>query len=342
MEFATTGSVRLGYVRALLDYLDNHCSTAHCSTSSADLTTELTLHLQDHSLNERIPVPLWSELMAKAIACSGDECLPLKLAKEINPKHWGVFSYAAMTCKNLAEVASMLVRYETVIDEANDTHMVLLQDRVGLQWIPRMENLHPALMQVSVASWVVFARRHTGRRDLVADVDFTFDPPPDTAPFHELFGGNVQFGQNTTQLLFPKEYLQIPITYHDPESHRILISQVIQQTQSLKQPGELQNSIKKSIMEQLSGGRCTLENVAEALQISTRTLQYQLEQSGTSFRGLLDSTRAELARHYLLEPDMSLVDVAFLLGFSEQSPFTKAFKRWTGETPGEYRKRNLP
>lgn len=335
MEFATTGSVRLGYVRALLDYLDNHQYG-----SSAELTAELQLHLQDHTLNERIPVPLWSELMAKAIACSGDEFLPLKLAREINPKHWGVFSYAAMTCKNLAEVASMLVRYETVIDEANDTRMVLLEDRVGLQWIPRMEDLHPALMQVSVASWVVFARRHTGRRDLVADVDFSFGSPADTRPFLELFGGDVRFEQETTQLLFPKEYLQIPITYHDPESHHILVSQLMQQAANLKQPGELHTHIKQLIVERLSSGRCTLENVADGLMMPARTLQYQLEQSGTSFRELLDTTRAELARHYLLDPDMSLVDVAFILGFSEQSPFTKAFKRWTGETPGEFRKRN--
>ena len=170
--------------------------------------------------------------------------------------------------------------------------------------------------------------------------EFGEDKPPDTTPFRELFGGKVQFRQSTTQLLFPKEYLQIPITFHDPESHRILISQVIQQNESLKQPSQQQNNIKQAIMEQLSSGRCTLENVADSLMMSPRTLQYQLEQAGTSFRALLDATRTELARHYLLDPDMSLVDVAFLLGFSEQSPFTKAFKRWTGEPPGEYRKRN--
>lgn len=335
MENAIAGTIRLGYLRALLDYLDNHYGD-----SCESLNSELLHHLQDHSLNERVPITIWSDLMSKAINDTGDQALPLKLANELNPKHWGVFSYAAMTCKNLAEVAAILVRYETLIDEANDTLLVLLEDRAGLQWIPRMQNLHPSLMQLSMASWVAFARRHTDREDLVADADFTFPAPADTTEFDATFRGTVRFGQPTTQLLFAKHYLQIPIAFHDPESHRILISQVIQQTENLKQPGELQNNIKKTIMEQLSSGRCTLENVADTLMISPRTLQYQLEQCGTSFRGLLDSTRAELARHYLMDPDMSLVDVAFLLGFSEQSPFTKAFKRWTGETPGEFRKRH--
>ena len=333
MQNATTGTVRIGYIKALLDYLENH----QLDTASI-FTPELQRQLDDGSMNDRVPVLQWSDLLEKAIAVSGDACLPLRLAEELIPKHWGVFAYAAMTCKNLGEVSAMLVRYERLIDDANDSRVELQGDKVALQWIPRMTHLHPALMQVSLASWVTFARRHTGRRDLVADVDFTCAAPPDVTPFAQLFGGGIRFEQPITQIIFASDYLQLPITYHDPDAHRILVSQVIQQLENLQRPDELHASIRNIISQQVSSGRCSLEQVAAELQVPARTLQYQLEQSGTSFRALLDNTREELARHYLKDPGMSLVDVAFLLGFSEQSPFTKAFKRWTGETPGEYRR----
>ncbi|AUM13433.1 AraC family transcriptional regulator [Ketobacter alkanivorans] len=335
MESAVTGTVRVGYVRALLDYLEDH----DLATASV-FSPELQQRLDDDCLSERIPVPLWSDLLAKAIAVTDDEHLPLKLAQSIIPKHWGVFAYAAMTCKNLAEVAAILIRYERLIDDANDAKLLADGDQIALQWIPRIPDLHPALMQISVASWVVFAQRHTGRSDLIADVEFSCPPPRDITQYQHLFGGRVRFDQPITQLRFPKDYLQLPITYHDPESHQLLVSQVIQQIQDLKRPDEYQQTVRGIIVQQLSHGRCTLDSVANGLNTPTRSLQHQLEQSGTSFRQLLDNTRAELARHYLDDPDMALVDVAFLLGFSEQSPFTKAFKRWTGETPGEYRKRH--
>lgn len=337
MEQAAIGTVRIGYVRALLDYLRQHQQAV-----SAVFSTELQQQLDQATLNERVPVPLWSDLLQQAIAITGDEHLPLKLAQSIIPKHWGVFAYAAMTCKNLAEVAAMLVRYERLIDDANDSRIVTEGDHIALQWLPRLPNPHPALMLISVCSWIVFAQRHTGRTDLQADVDFTCPPPQDTAPYQQLFGGQVRFDQPVTQIRFPAQYLQLPITYHDPESHQLLVSQVIQQMQALKRPDEYQQTVKEIIVQQLSQGRCSLDSVAGALDTPTRTLQHQLEQTGTGFRQLLDDTRAELARHYLNDPDMALVDVAFLLGFSEQSPFTKAFKRWTGETPGEYRKRLIP
>ena len=334
MESAVTGTVRVGYVRALLDYLESH----DLATTSV-FAPELQQRLDDGCLNERIPVPLWSDLLAKAIAVTHDEHLPLKLAQSIIPKHWGVFAYAAMTCKNLAEVTAILIRYERLVDDANDAKLLIEGDHIALQWIPRMPNLHPALMQLSVASWVVFAQRHTGRSDLTVDVEFSCPPPQDITHYQDLFGGQVRFDQPTTQLRFPSKHLQLPITYHDPESHQLLVSQVIQQIQDLKRPDEFQQTVRGIIVQQLSHGRCTLDSVASELGNPTRSLQHQLERAGTSFRQLLDDTRAELACHYLNDPDMALVDVAFLLGFSEQSPFTKAFKRWTGETPGEYRKR---
>ena len=334
MEHLPGGTVRIGYVRALLDYLQHH-DTDVSQIFSADLLAELDAP----SLNERLPVQRWGELLERAIALTGDAALPLHIAEELTPRHWGVFAYAAMSCKTLAEVVVILERYERLIDEVNDSRMVLLGDKAGLQWLPRVTAPVPALMQLSLASWCVFARRYTGHAELVADVHFTFPAPDDIAPYQHIFGSAIAFSQPVTQLVFPLHYLQLPVTHHDAETHRILLTQAQSQFEALNAEHRGQQRLRDAITRRLTNGGVTLEQLAEDLGLAPRTLQYQLEASGTSYRQLLDEVRTELACFYLRDPDMALVDVAFLLGYSEQSPFTKAFKRWTGETPGEYRKR---
>lgn len=328
------GTVRIGYVRALLDYLTHHGFDIG-QVAGSDLLTEL----EASSLNQRLSLRHWIDLLNRAITVTADPDLPLRVAEELTPRHWGVFAYAAMTCETLAQVVTVLERYERLIDEANDSRLVLEDGCAALQWLPRIERPAPALMQLSVTSWVVFARRYTGRTDLPADVDFTFAAPTDTSTYQRLFGGRIRFGQPVTQLHVPLEYLALPITHHDADTHRLLLSQAQCQIAALDAERSVATQARQAIIRHLSSGTVTLERLAEVLQMAPRTLQYQLEQDGTHFRQLLDEVRRELACAYLADPDMALVDVAFLLGYAEQSPFNKAFKRWTGETPGEYRRR---
>lgn len=335
MTPSSAGTVRIGYVRALLDHLQQHQLNAE-----AVFDTGLIQALTHTSLNERIALSQWGELLNRAVHVTGDNALPLKVAETLTPMHWGVFAYAAMSCENLAQVVQILNRYERLIDEANDTRLVIEGDRAALQWLPRAgSTLVPAFMQISLASWCLFAKRYTGIPDLMADVDFTFSAPADTHTYQRVFQGTVRFDQPVTQLMFPLSYLQLPITHQDADTHRVMMHQVHSQLEALDAGQDIVGLVRHTLSRHLSGGKVTLEYVAERLTLSPRALQYQLEQNGTCFRDLLDDVRRELACHYLHDPNMALVDVAFLLGFSEQSPFNKAFRRWLGETPGEYRKR---
>jgi len=96
--------------------------------------------------------------------------------------------------------------------------------------------------------------------------------------------------------------------------------------------------VKAVIIDQLPSGNVTDENVARALYMSSRKLQRQLQSDGTTFNALLNEIRQDLAQKYLREQDTSMTEIAFLLGFSESSAFSRAFKRWMGVTPTQYRK----
>ena len=106
---------------------------------------------------------------------------------------------------------------------------------------------------------------------------------------------------------------------------------------SLPDEDELEHKVRRAVSEKLSEGVPTLTEIATALGMGARTLQRRLSDKDQSFQGLVDLARRELAQQLLLETDYSLAEIAFLTGFSEQSGFTRAFKRWSGQTPRSYR-----
>ena len=94
---------------------------------------------------------------------------------------------------------------------------------------------------------------------------------------------------------------------------------------------------RAEVLQHVESGEVTEENMARRLHMSRRTLQRRLEEADTTYLKLVDDTRKDLALRYIEDPHRSITDVAFTLGFSQQSAFTRAFKRWTGVNPTEYR-----
>jgi AraC-like DNA-binding protein len=98
---------------------------------------------------------------------------------------------------------------------------------------------------------------------------------------------------------------------------------------------------KVYLLQQLTSGEPSEQELASALGMSRRTLQRRLGDLGLTYKGVVDETRYELAQRYLDDPERSVTDITFLLGFSEQSAFTRAFKRWSGKAPTAYRTAHL-
>jgi len=101
---------------------------------------------------------------------------------------------------------------------------------------------------------------------------------------------------------------------------------------------DIVHRVKAAIIDHLPSGKVTHDKISDSLAISVRSLQRKLQQNGTTFRNVLDSTREDLAKQYVEDLGVDLTETAFLLGFSEHSAFSRAFKRWTGYSPKEARK----
>lgn len=325
------GSVSAFYVCALLDYLQGIDLNP-----TALFEPSLIAELNESGI--RIPISRWQMMFERAVSYTGDIDLPLKVAEQLQPKHLGMLGFAIMSSRTLSDVAAILLRFEQVIDDVNVTKLVENGDHIELHWLPLLGPPLPTFMQQSLVCWAVIARQVTGQPSLQADAHFSFPQPAQLEIYQRIFGGNVYFNAPITKLVFHKSVLGLPIILCDPATNSLLMTQVAKTLQTLTQPDFLQQ-LREYLTANLASNKVSITNASAALGLSPRALQYQLNDHGLGFRNLLEQIRQEQAERYLSTTDLSLNEIAFLLGYSEQSPFQNAFRRWTGESPGGVRKK---
>jgi AraC-like DNA-binding protein len=154
------------------------------------------------------------------------------------------------------------------------------------------------------------------------------------------FGCEVAFGGDENAIYFNRADLQRPISTADSKLIGFLrnIGEETLARHTANMP-PLQERLERALLPMLSSGRVSQEAAARELGMSGRTLSRRLAETGQSFRGILDGLREALATRYLLQSDLSQTEITFLLGFADQSSFVTAYRRWTGLTPGEIRRR---
>ena len=313
------------YVKALLDYL------AHTGIDPATLFDAEFVARADKP-GQRISVARWLGMFEQAIAATGDNELPLKVAAQMQPKYLGLIGFAIMSSQTLGDVIDILLRYERLVDDVNETRLVVADEKIELHWVPLHGPTSPIFMQLSLATWTVLSRQITGQPDMSVEAHFCFSRPDKVATFERIFGHALYFDQPTTKLVFAEKYLDLAISFPNPEVHRLLIAQAEASLQDIVRPDWLQ-ALHESLVQHMASGKTSLAHQAAYLGMAPRTLQYRLNEYGLSYRELLDGVRKELALRYLEDARLSLSDIAFLLGYAEQSAFHHAFKRWTGQSP---------
>ena len=163
--------------------------------------------------------------------------------------------------------------------------------------------------------------------------------PADITEHARLFRCSVKFGAPSNRLTFASSLLSLPIARADASLCALLDRHAEELLAKFPPRDSLIDQVRGIIADEFRGGDPSLERVADQLGLTPRTLQRKLHELGTSHNELLDQMRRQLAMRYLREHEMAICEVAYLLGFSESSSFHRAFKRWTGITPKEYRGR---
>jgi AraC-like DNA-binding protein len=288
----------------------------------------------------RIPgstvLAIWDELRSR----TGDQTLQLAAPTTLPFGAYRVIDYLVAASSTVGEGVDRFARFFRLIADAVTLSIRCDREEHCLSLAATDGGAVPPVYVDYVFAALVARIRMRIRPDLqVLRVEFRQPQPGVTAPYGKLFNGPVRFGASSDRLCFSEKEWNSPTEDADAALARLLEdhARILAERIPCKPSGftaEVQTAIA-SAPEQ-SGSAV---NVARALHVSVRTLQRKLVEAGTTFREVSDTVRGRLAEGYLTDPSLSIMEVAFLLGFSEASSFNRAFRRWTGESPGRWRRR---
>lgn len=287
-----------------------------------------------------IPLYQWQALLQQTDSRLGEPAIGLRIAAGIGPQHFGVAGYAGRTCATLADALLRLERYQGLVYDVNPVRVRQDDDHLLLEWGTEHGRPGQLVDETGIAALVQLARTICGQALQPSEVHFVNPSPPDLEAYQDFFGCPVYFAQPTTRLALPLSYLHLPLQQADPALLKLLDEQA---ENVLHQRGHssFTRSCQQVLIRLLQDGRSNVEDLARQMNRSPRTLQRHLQAENSSFQRLLDDTRRQLAEHYLRDTTIPLGEVAALLGFSEQSALSRAFRQWYGTPPLAWRRSRL-
>lgn len=298
------------------------------------------------NLNEpdaRIPhrTAIW--LLSQVALGTGDESVGIHAAERLQPGDFDVLEYAAASSATMGESIAMANRYLRLVHDAVEWSLDVEGDvaKWRYRFAPDIA-LSPPATEYFMAITVLLGRRFTGRDFLAGGAAQFAHPEPRDSGAHRRVFGTVRFGQPEDALVFPVAALSWPMVRSDPALRTLLERVAREMLDRLPKTDALTSQIRRLLAAELGGGDPGIVALARKLHMTPRTLRRRLEDVGTTHRDVLEQLRKELALRYVGERSIATSEVAFLLGYSNASAFHKAFKRWTGLSASEYRRRDVP
>ena len=297
--------------------------------------------------DQRIAASVYLSLLGEGVRLSGDDCLGLHLGEAVRPGYYGVLGYLIMSCATLADALHRQARYASLVGNLG---LVGLDDEpprpgcealVAHSWKPLLAQQQRQLSEETLAGWVSFGRWISGLDIAPTEVRFQHPAPADTSEHQRIFRCPLLFEQADNALVFPKRLLAAPLGQADAQVRLMFDAYAERLFGELRRGHGVLDRARLELARQLPERGADLQAIAGALALSPRTLQRRLREGGLSFSQLVDETRQQLALHYLRDPALELAEIAFLVGFSEPGSLARAFRRWTGSSPGEYRRHLL-
>ncbi len=288
----------------------------------------------------RVSFVTMARLWRHAIAASGDPMLGFKVGARVVPSDFYVLGHAWLASATMLDALRRMSRYSAVFSTAI-ARVEVRPSPGGYLLTQTYAKTDPEPAKAARdASYAAFFRmcgfvNKESLRPLRAAL--TIPGEHRSSAYDDLFRCPISYGHPVEKWRFAAQDLESPLSGSVPDLVDVTDRIAEEYIASFDQ-NTVATAVRQQIMQMLPSGLADQQTVAERLYCSTSTLQRQLGAEGATYRSILDATRQELAERYLKAGEYTLAQIAFLVGFADQSNFARAFKRWTGMTPGEFRK----
>jgi AraC-like DNA-binding protein len=268
---------------------------------------------------------------------SASSATGLLLGNEAKTERFSPTGLAALATENFGAAVDRIARYkqltcpEEILQEKDDEEWT-----IQFRWI-LAEEVEPAALTDCVFAWILSIARHgTGTRIVPLRVEFE-QPRAHAKVIERHFGCSIVCGTSRNPIVFRVSDAQRPFVTRNDELLAMLAPQFEEELKRQSSEEYFADRVRGAIQRKLTGRRPTIDDIAEALHLSSRTLQRRLQDAGWSFQRVLEEARHRLARHYLDNTVLELNEAAYLLGYEDSNSFVRAFHTWEGVPPARWR-----
>jgi AraC-like DNA-binding protein len=315
-----------------------------CESLGLDTTQILRAAKLDRATLEdpdaRIPVEQIGLLWRQAYELSKDPNLALHAIEVLPFGAYRVIDFLGASAPTIGAALTKVSDYFPIINslvhlpyETGDRQVTF-----GVEAPSRPEIITRPYAEYTLAAIFLRTRIVTNQKFALIRVDFSHPRPADISEHERIFECPVHFGADACRLVMTREAWDTPCAGSEATLFSVLDAHARMLIDQVPNANDIVAQVRKAIEAELRGGDPKLETVARQLAMSPRTLQRRLRDQGVMFNDILDEMRFRAAKSYLAQRDVAGTEVAYLLGFAEQSSFNHAFKRWAGLTPTEYRR----
>jgi len=266
---------------------------------------------------------------------SADPLFGFHMGKSLQPTHFQIIAFTLLSSPTLGEAIEKILKYQRLISDGGDFSLIELSSiETGLVYAPTADNFSYHQIDAAMVAVVSFSRWLLGHNFQPNSILFNHAEQGGLAEYQDFFGCTVNFNQDKNCIVFKTELLARSLPGYLPQLETLHEQMADSHLQRLAEP-----DIVNRLLELLADSSDYINRDKAALQLgmSGRSLQRKLQEEGSSFQKIYDDFRHQKSLQLLQTERLSLLDISLQLGFSESSTFYRAFKRWQGITPGEYR-----
>lgn len=285
-----------------------------------------------------LPIETYLLIQDQAAEYVNDPYLGLHMGEFAEAGSWSILGYMMTNCNTLGEALGKSGRYSRIIGNLieGSTHLRLNKIKITLATPSHAPDMSRHCYESAITSSIQLMRKLTGENICPTEVRFIYPEPLSTSEYERVFQCPVHFGQTTNSFTIDLNVIFKPVLYPNEELLEHFEHYAQQFLAEIEDQTQYAREVTRILLSRMDDEDLSIRKVAREMSVSVRTLQNRLKDEGVVFSDLLQDVRRRLAQKYLRE-NYSVADITYLLGFSEPSVFRKAFKRWEGVTPKQYR-----